>query len=234
MAEDVQDETPVDEPETTPEEKPAEAKPAASAELDQLRADLKAQKDEMVQVRAESERVKTYFGAMVNKIQEVAAKGKPASKEELRERLSEDPEAVLDEMFQARVQPLLHENYKNLDATSRELTKQKLGTTWTKYEKEVDDFMVNMPVDVRARPDAWESALAYVRSRHIDEEVEERVKNKADKSKNMEGASPSASTKAAHKGLSAEEKTIARGLEISDADWIKQRDKVVKGVIHGS
>lgn len=224
-----------------PEEQPAEEPKAddpkvdVGKEIEQLRADVAKYKETAERAQVEAERSKSYLGAVVGKIQEVAAKAKPASKEEIRERLSEDPEAVLDEMFQARVAPLLQENYKNLDATSREVTKQKLGETWKTYEKEVDEFMGNMPMDVRARPDAWESALAYVRSRHIDEEVEARVKRKLDKSTNMENASPSSPSKPARRGLSTDEKAIAKGLEISEEDWVKQRDKIVSGTVtHGS
>ena len=107
------------------------------------------------------------------------------SDEEFAERLkealfSEDPLPALKEAVQRFTQPALAQaNY-----TAMELAKKVMvldpekGPIFKKYQSEIEDFIKTLPPNVQTNPGVYDYAYKEIYSRHIDEIVEERVKQK--------------------------------------------------------
>ena len=201
------------------------------AELDSAKAEHAKQMDA---ISRERDTAKQYAQTVMGQVKQMLeSRGNETESVDFREKFNQDPEATLNEYFAKRVGPV-YEEFLNTSAVSgRELARSKEiakpDESWTKYEKEVDEFMGRMPADIRARPDSWDNALKYVRSQHLDDEVKERVSKRieAEKKAAVEVAGPPAPARVARKSLSDEEKRIARALEIDEKDYLAMRDQMV-------
>ena len=224
-------------PETTPKGSPeADASKELQSKLAERDAKLEA-------LSKENEQIKGYFQQVVGRLQQIAAsddgrgnsEGAEGSKS-FADRFGDDPEGALGEFFEKRIGPLVNQYWANSDKTSREIAGQKLSQQgWDKYRDEVEKFMQGMPADVRANPENWESAFKYVRSKHVDEEVEERVRAKLDAEKraSLEASSPPGPKAPEKKVLSDVEKKVAEGLGVSEKDYLEMQTKMRPGSAKG-
>lgn len=215
--------------ETTPEGPTVETLQA------QLAADKAEHAKQLEAAARERDTAKQYAQTLTSQVKQMLeSRTNETESVDFREKFNENPEATLNEYFAKRVGPV-YEEFLNTSAVSgREIARSKEiakgpEESWTKYEKEVDEFMGRMPADIRARPDSWENALKYVRSQHLDDEVKDRVSKRieAEKRAAVEVAGPPAPARVARKTLSDEEKRIARALEIDEKDYMAMRDQMV-------
>lgn len=174
---------------------------------------------------------KTYIKNLVEQIKANAEA--PQEPRDIRERFEENPEQVLDELVQRRVNPLVNGYYKN----SAESQREALAKTedWQHYGKEVEKFMENMSDEVKAQPGSWENAMKFVKSQHLDEVVDRKMQERIAREKQaaLETASPAPSVRPKKKGLSAEEKHIAEALDVSEDDYMAMRDRMISDPARG-
>lgn len=191
----------------------------------------------------ESEASKAYVSQLTATLQEAAvragnrppADGGPPQMD-IRERMAEDPVAVLDEHFRARTAPLVSAVSENHARLNRELFLTRTAqnkdsitgkTLWDKYGNEVDKFMGDFPAETRAQAGSYDAALRWVRAQHLDEELVEReaARKESEKRSFVEGATAAAGGKKEKPALSDLQKTIAKGLGISDDDYTTYMDQ---------
>ena len=88
--------------------------------------------------------------------------------------------------------------------------------------------MSSMPADVQANPDNWEAAFKIVKSKHIDDEVEERVRAKLDSERRsaVENSSTASSPAAAKKELSDAERKVASGLGLKPEEYLAMQSQL--------
>jgi hypothetical protein len=204
---------------------------AAKAENEALKQQLATSEAGRQQAEKVASDARGYVTNLINQVKAGQTTGNEAADSKgFQERFEEDPEAAINEAFNARVGPIYQEYLENQGKASREIARAKLenreeGDRWSDYEAEVDEFMAGMPPDVKARPDSYESAFNLVRLRHVDQIVEKKVKEKSDPQRRAqsEHASPAAPRKPALPSLNAEEKRIAGVLGISEADYLQSK-----------
>ena len=151
--------------------------------------------------------------------------------ESLRERMNDDPIGVLDQHFQSRIAPLANTYAENQAALNRQLTAERMGRDentrelWGKYEKEVDEFMSTMPGQVRVQPNAYENAFKFILAQHLDEVIEHRTARKTETEKRafVEPATAAEGARPKKADLSDIEKQVARGLGLTDDEYVKWR-----------
>jgi len=139
----------------------------------------------------------------------------------LRDRFDEDPVAAMNDLVTMRVGPIVQEYFGRTADTERERARQAHGKTFEKYENEIDEFMRDMPLDVKAKPGSYTAALKYVRSQHLEDEIEEAKKAERERASQPEGASPAESDKDRKKPLTKDEREIMKAFEMSEDDWEK-------------
>lgn len=86
---------------------------------------------------------------------------------------------------------------------------------WNRWSQEVSDAMERMSPDRRMNPDMWEIAYTNVKGRHADEIANEAVENERKRMNPVEKSTPKGGDPPKPRELSAEEKDIARKLEVS-------------------
>jgi hypothetical protein len=137
----------------------------------------------------------------------------------LRDQFDEDPVAAMNNLVTMRVGPIVQEYFGRTAETEREATKARLGEQFTKYEKEVDEFMKDMPLDVKAKPGSYTQALKYVRSLHLDDEIEAARKQERERASQPEGASLSEPDKEKRKALSRDEREVMKHFNMDEDEW---------------
>lgn len=204
----------------------------SKAEFDALQAKFGEQQKALEKSTKDLDTAKGYLKTLIEKVKEGEATKEEAS---FVDRFNEDPEKALDEIVGKRVGPLVSGYFDTAAKTARELASSKLGKTWEKYGDAIDKFMEGMSPEIRAQPEAWIKAAGYIRADKIDDEVEERIKEKAELEKKsaFETASPAMGGRAPRKGLNAEEKRIAEALEVSEEDYMAMRDKMIADPVRG-
>lgn len=210
----------------------------------------RAEKEEALRVAREalrqSEAAKAYVSTLTATLKDsaeriaIARQGGGANYEEqpsLQERLNEDPEAVLEEHYNKRTAPIVRANLENQAKIVRELAVSKLNNVklydggpslWERYGDEVDQFLGQFPdVSTRAAPDAYEAAIQWVRSKHIDEEITEREKarNEAEKRAFVEGPTAGAAAGPRRKvALTDVERAVAKGLNLTEEEYRQYKE----------
>lgn len=139
----------------------------------------------------------------------------------LRDKFDDDPVAAMNDLVTMRVGPIVQEYFGRSAETEREAARLKHGKQFAKYEAEIDEFMKDMPLDVKAKAGSYTAALKYVRSQHLEEEVEEARAQEREKLSQAEGASASESPKERRAPLTREEKDIMKAFDMSEDDWTK-------------
>lgn len=211
------------------------ATPAAPSDLEQRYAELEKFAKSAVD---RAERAESYQSQMLASLQtaaETAARGNQPQVD-IRERFAEDPVAVLDEHFQARTAPIVGAVAENNARINRELAFVKFGneripgtekTLADVYGKAVDEFLNNLPPQTRAQAGAYEAAMQWVRSQHIDDEIKLRMEGERERQNRafMESPTSVGGNAGAKKTLSDIERTVAKGLGLTDEDYLKWRDE---------
>lgn len=146
----------------------------------------------------------------------------------LRDKFDDDPVAAMNDLVTMRVGPIVQEYFGRTADTEREAARLKHGKQFDKYEGEIDEFMKDMPLDVKAKPGSYTAALKYVRSQHLDEEIEEAKKAERERASQPEGASPAESEKEHRKPMTRDEREVMKAFDMSEDDW--NRYNTVGGV----
>ena len=142
--------------------------------------------------------------------------------------------------YQARTAPIIaavSENHAkmNKDLAFMKFDNMKIPGTGKSlndvYGGEVEEFMQNMPAETRSQAGSWDAAMQWVRSKHVDDEVKMRVEAVKENEKRsfMEGPGNISSAGPAKKSLGDLEKTVAKGLGLSDEEYLTYRDNPSAG-----
>ena len=85
--------------------------------------------------------------------------------------------------------------------------------------------MSTMPGQVRVQPNAYENAFKFILAQHLDEVIEHRTskKTEAEKRAFVEPATAAEGARPKKVDLSDLEKQVARGLGLTDEEYIKWR-----------
>ena len=161
---------------------------------------------------------------ILEQIQRAAAAGDKGAQDQvktLRDRFDEDPVAAMNDLVTMRVGPIVQEYFGRSADNEREAARLKHGKQFEKYSDEVDDFMKDMPLDVKAKPGSYTAALKYVRSQHLEEEVEEARKQERERASQPEGASPAEVDGRKSRPVSREEREIMKAFDMDEDGWSK-------------
>lgn len=219
------------EPAKTEDTAKPDATPPVAAAPD---PEIAAMRAENAQLRAATEKAQQdaaaatgYVQQLTQHIQNAAANGQRPSADDIREKFVENPVGVVDALFQERMAPLYGNYLNNQAQLNRQLAAERLkGDNWSKYEKEVDEFMKTIPAEVQAQPGSYEQAFRFVQAKHLDEIIEERATQRLAKERNafVEGGSAAAANGQQTPKLSPEERSVAEGLGLTVEDYVKWRD----------
>lgn len=139
----------------------------------------------------------------------------------LRDKFDEDPVAAMNDLVTMRVGPIVQEYFGRTADTEREAARQKHGALFDKYADEIDEFMKDMPLDVKAKAGSYTAALKFVRSQHLEEEVEEARRQERERASQPEGASSAEVDKGRAKPVTREEREIMKAFDMSEDEWTK-------------
>lgn len=159
---------------------------------------------------------------ILDQIQRAAAQGdQQAQRTErtLKEKFDDDPMAAVNELFTMRMGPVIQEYFGRQADAERAAAHSRNTKQFEKYGREVDDFMKDMPLDVRAKPGSYDAALKYVRSQHLEEEVEQARKDERERASLAEGASAAEPDKKERRVTSREEREIMKEFNMSEEEW---------------
>lgn len=213
---------------------------ALRGELDALKKENAVFTEVAKNATREAEKAKAFAATLTAKLQEAATSGDvaPGGDEaptlDIRERMAEDPLAVMDEHYRARTAPLVDAVAQTQAKLAREVAVSKLSTellpdkkttVWGKYGEEIDKFLEPFPAAQRSSPDAYVAAAQWVRSKHIDEEISAAHQARIEEEKRAFSEAPTASAGAAAKKpvLSDAEKTVARKLGLTEEEYMEYR-----------
>jgi hypothetical protein len=166
---------------------------------------------------------------ILDQIQRAAASGEITQKDatqavaSLREQFDTDPVKAMNDLVTMRVGPIVQEYFGRSAETERADAHRAEPALFKKYGNEVDEFMKDMPLDVKAKSGSYLAALKYVRSQHLEEEVEDARKAERERASQPEGASSAEPDKERKKALSREEREVMKlGFkDMSEDDWGK-------------
>jgi len=166
---------------------------------------------------------------ILDQIQRAAASGEITQKDaakavsNLREQFDADPVKAMNDLVTMRVGPIVQEYFGRTAETERVAAHQQEPTLFKKYGPEVDEFMKDMPLDVKAKPGSYLAALKYVRSQHLEEEVEEARKAERERASQPEGASSAEPDRERKKALTREQREVMKlGFkDMDDSEWDK-------------
>jgi len=214
------------------------SKPDVAAELAALKEQNTQLRETAAKAVRDAEGAKAYVQTLVQRIEEAASRGTvqpgpaagidpndPEARQTLRERLDADPIGFMNAHFQERIRPLASFAMENQGALNRQLAADRLkDEDWADYEAEVDEFMQGMPAEVRAKPGSYEAAFRFVLSKpeNFEKVVAKRIARKLEQEKGafVERPSGGANRQPSRPVLSDTEKAIAKGMGISEEDWI--------------
>jgi len=208
-----------------------ETKPEkAEAETNDLKARFEQAQQENQELRGTTQRAleeATTARAQVNlileQIQRAASQGDASAQKAvktLRDRFDEDPVSAMNDLVTMRVGPIVQEYFGRTANTEREAAHAKHGKQFEKYEDEIDEFMKDMPLDVKAKPGSYTAALKYVRSQHLEEELEEARKEERERASRPEGAS-AAEPRERKTPMTREERDVMKAFNMDEDDWHK-------------
>jgi hypothetical protein len=169
---------------------------------------------------------------------QAAAQRQPQSNEppvDIRERMADDPVSVLDAHFADRTGPIVRSVTENIAEMNKSNAMLRFGqqkipgtekTMMDVYGSELEKFAEGMPLESRANPKFYDSALQWIRSNNVDKEVELRMAGEREKEQRhfAEGSASAGTNAPVKKSLGDVEKQVAKGLGLSDEDYIKFRD----------
>lgn len=223
-----------------PEKDPAAPDP--KVEADRLRAENEELKTFAKGAAKRAQDAETFVSNLTGRLERVAAsaqqqRGEPGGdpKERLRERIAEDPASVLDEHYQARTQPLVRGFLDQQGRMNRELFITRMNQTEDDREvlkahlEDVDDFLKDFEPEHRASPDAYDAALRWVLSKpeNFKKEVARQLAKEREKNNTHfvePGTKGERQPREGKKQLSSIEQEVAKGLGLSDEDYMKYKE----------
>jgi hypothetical protein len=221
MADEKEDEK----PDTQDEEKGKDKENDLSEKFSRLERENQELKATTQRSLEEAAGARAQVSVILEQIQRAAAAGDQQAQaaqrqvKTLRDKFDDDPVAAMNELVTMRVGPIVQEYFGRSADNERDAARQKHGKQFDKYADEVDEFMRDMPLDVKAKPGSYTAALKYVRSQHLDEEVEEARKAERERASAPEGASPAESEKDRKKALTRDEREIMKAFDMDEDDW---------------
>jgi len=213
-----------------------EDKAATQAEEKDLQAEIERLNKENQEFKAVAQRsleeasgARAQVQVILDQIQRAAAQGEIPQKEaenavkSLRQSFDEDPVKAMNDLVTMRVGPIVQEYFGRTADTERASAYQVEPELFKKYGPEVDEFMKDMPLDVKAKPGSYLAALKYVRSQHFDDEMEDARKAERERISQPEGASRAEPDRDRKQVLSREEKEVMKlGFkDMDEDDWHK-------------
>lgn len=191
-------------------------------------ARLEAQNNEMRSVTQrsleEAAAARGQVSVILEQIQRAAAAGDKGAQQQvktLRDRFDEDPVSAMNDLVTMRVGPIVQEYFGRSADAERDAARTKHGKMFDKYADEVDEFMKDMPLDVKAKPGSYSAALKYVRSQHLEEEVDEARRQERERASQPEGASSAEADSRKSRPVSREEREIMKAFDMDEDDWAK-------------
>jgi len=221
MIDDIEDEKADTQDETT--EKETE-KSSESDRTTRLEAENQEMRGVTQRSLEEAAAARGQVSVILEQIQRAASAGNVDAQKQiktLRDKFDEDPVAAMNELVTMRVGPIVQEYFGRTADTEREAARLKHGKVFDKYADEIDEFMKDMPLDVKAKAGSYTAALKFVRSQHLEEEVEEARKQERERASQPEGASSAEVDKAKSKPVTREEREIMKAFEMSEDEWSK-------------
>jgi hypothetical protein len=207
-----------------------EVQPDKAAPEHDLRAKFEQLEKENQELRGTTQRAleegaaaRGQVSLILDQIQRAASQGDPQAQravKTLRDRFDEDPVSAMNDLVTMRVGPIVQEYFGRTADTERDAARIKHGKQFEKYESEIDEFMKDMPLDVKAKPGSYTAALKYVRSQHLEEELEEARKEERERASRPEGAS-AAEPRERKTPLTREEREVMKAFDMSEDDWSK-------------
>lgn len=210
----------VDEKETDSEDKPE--KDDVSEKIARLQAENQEMKGVTQRSLEEAAAARGQVGLILDQIQRAAEAGNKDAQQQvktLRDEFDEDPVAAMNKLVTLRVGPIVQEYFGRSADTEREAARQRNPKMFEKYGSEVDEFMKDMPLDVKAKAGSYDAALKYVRSQHLDEEIEEAKKSERERASQPEGASPAESDARKERRVTREEREVMKAFDMDEGDW---------------
>lgn len=227
------------EPTPVPAEKPEE-KIDFKAELDKMKAENEELRTLTKNATKQAHDSETFVNVLTEKLSQVANRREVPNdgvdpRERLRERISDDPASVLDEHYQARTGPLVQRFLEQQGQTNRQLFITKMGMSeegkeaLKDYLEDVDNFLKDFGPEHRASADAYDAALRWVLSKpdNFNKEVERRIKKEREKEKVHfvePGSGGERVAREQKRELSALEQEVAKGLGLSEEDYVKYKE----------
>jgi hypothetical protein len=212
--------------ETESEEQEEEGKPPKSNQrLDKLERENAELRGVSQRSLEEAAAARGQVQLILDQIQRAAATGDAGAQQaqnrvqSMRDKFDEDPVSAMNELVTMRIGPVLQEYFGRSAETEREAAKVKHGKQFDKYEREIDDFMKDMPLDVKAKPGSYTAALKYVRSQHLEDEIEDAKKEERERASRPEGASSAEPDKERPRNLTREEKEVMKAFDMNDDEW---------------
>jgi hypothetical protein len=210
-----------------PSEAKAEDPKQVEAEESRIRLDrLEKENQELRSTTAksleEAAAARGQVSVILEQIQRAASQGDQDAQKAvktLRDKFDEDPVSAMNDLVTMRVGPMVQEYFERQVEVERDTAKRQHGKQFEKYADEIEVFMKDMPLDVKAKAGSFSAALKYVRSQHLDEELEEARKEERERASRPEGASTVESAKERRGPVSREEREIMKAFEMSEDDW---------------
>jgi hypothetical protein len=212
-------------PDTTEETEESTEETPAKDRLDRLERENQELRGTTERSLQEAAAARGQVQLILDQIQRAAASGDAGAQQAqdrvktMRDKFDEDPVTAMNELVTMRVGPILQEYFGRSAETEREAARSKHGAQFEKYEREIDDFMRDMPLDVKAKSGSYSAALKYVRSQHLDEEIEDAKKSERERTSRPEGASSAEPDKERPKAMTREEREVMKAFDMGEDDW---------------
>jgi hypothetical protein len=129
-----------------------------------------------------------------------------------------DPEGYYQHLHQKNVQPLAKEAFERFADYERDKVKSKFKD-FNRWEKEVDELVGQMPLELRARKGSFEMAYRIVKGKHI-EELEKEFETKTGGPAFSEPASPASRREAPQvEPLTDIQQQICKNMNLSEEEY---------------
>ena len=148
-----------------------------------------------------------------------------AEKKAAREReFINDPVGFMERHYNERTKPLTEEYFRSQATIQKEFARGSVPN-FSKYEKDIDTFVGQMPPEARANPAAYDWAYKMARYPDLEKQEKEWAARGGMISEGGGGPAPSPPTKVV---LDEEEKVVAKRFGMSDEDFIKYKNRDVE------
>lgn len=137
---------------------------------------------------------------------------------ELRSRFYQDPVGTVTELVRMAVEPIVNNIY--LDKAEKGKNSISSQADYPLLEKDINEFMSNVPVHLRANPKTWDIAYKYAKGKNFDELVK-RSAPAPQAPPNLPPPTGGGAGTGVVTSLTPEEKVAAEKMGISEEDYAK-------------